>query len=672
MGNPISGKKKLEEERNDLLEYVSDSDKMFVDSEESATSGSKRSDTVKHQKHYWEMMDGKTEDEQESTGNRVSCTRPLTLDKLGHDCLETQSKGDSDCLETQSKGDSDMTPSDQRSHEENISSFKESDYWSEDSSGSGSSKEKETSFESETDGLPHNTGLFTLFAPLSIEYDFNRSSTAQWVDQANMSLEVQMLYEIPEKNSEQVLKADKQRLSCLRQSSLVQIQLKELVVPLTENNISTSVLDKNTEVSQERTSRDTDCSIPTVSKFTSSRSNNSIDHPICNDIGLGHDSAEKAFSVHHQTQKHRDIRDMDLDSNTSSEEALNDNRKIQIELISSDTGLESDTNTENTLSHTSKTRLVSSDTGLKSDISVENGLNHSRQTWKHRVSSDMVLESDISEEKDLSHNSQALKYQVSSDTGLESDVNGKQGLSHSRQTWKHLISSDTDLEIDISAEKVLRHSRQSQKHQVSSDSHQTGKHLDTCHSMEVLPALSVKLGVEENQAKINAAMKEPDYCVFDMVWQEWPGCVLSSSSDDGHGYHQSDKDTTGTSSGNPTDTFKERLQQMASNSIFNMADCGSDVIESSLSHPVLQIATMPLSTLPPGGADVNTVPTGDTSATIPPNSSDMTTQRLPPGGSATAGPNIQVCMEVCESQSQTDMQDLIDSLFTMDDFSFMD
>lgn len=136
---------------------------------------------------------------------------------------------------------SDITPSDQRSHNENGSSLKESDgdAMSKKSDSSSSDKQLVSSeSDSETKCLSSGEYFDKLFTSLDICFPHSHKNMVPWLAGVNFDDEIKMKYHLATDDQETVLERDRQQLAMLEESELVSDQLSALMEDCQDTNLN--------------------------------------------------------------------------------------------------------------------------------------------------------------------------------------------------------------------------------------------------------------------------------------------------------------------------------------------------------------------------------------------------------------------------------------------------
>ncbi|KAL4221654.1 circadian regulation of translation [Mactra antiquata] len=180
--------------------------------------------------------------------NSLNETEPMeTLVKSKTEsCSSKSDSGDGDvrCYNSSdsihSSNNSDLTPSDQRSNNENGSSLKESDGDAMSKKSDSSSSDKHllsSESESETKNRTSEDLFSKLFTSLDICFPHIHRDCPPWLLDVEFNDDVKLKYHLEKKETESVLLSDKSQLDDLEEPDLVKAQLNALMEELGDSNL---------------------------------------------------------------------------------------------------------------------------------------------------------------------------------------------------------------------------------------------------------------------------------------------------------------------------------------------------------------------------------------------------------------------------------------------------
>lgn len=190
----------------------------------------------------------KMEVDSDPGGNSLAETEPLeTLVKSKTEsCSSKSESGDGDirCYMSSdsinSSNNSDLTPSDQRSNNENGSSLKESDGDAMSKKSDSSSSDKQllsSESESETKNKTSEDLFSKLFVNMDICFPHLHRDCAPWLLDVEFNDDIKMKYHLETKDAETVLLSDQSQLEDLDEPDLVKAQLNALIEELGDSNL---------------------------------------------------------------------------------------------------------------------------------------------------------------------------------------------------------------------------------------------------------------------------------------------------------------------------------------------------------------------------------------------------------------------------------------------------
>lgn len=147
---------------------------------------------------------------------------------------------------------SDITPSDQRSNNENGSSLKESDGEAMSKKSDSSSSDKQlASSESDSESKCKISGEFfdKLFTSLHVCFPHSHKNTVPWLADVNFDEDIKMKYHMVTDDRESVLERDRQHLAMLEEPELVSDQLTALMEDFQDSNMDISSMMMSSEPS---------------------------------------------------------------------------------------------------------------------------------------------------------------------------------------------------------------------------------------------------------------------------------------------------------------------------------------------------------------------------------------------------------------------------------------
>lgn len=214
-----------------------------------------------------------TEDNYKMEVDSVQEVDPVVSVAIDPDSITKPAKAESCCSSNKSQGgesdircdsdsinslnNSDMTPSDQRSNNENGSSLKESDgdAMSKKSDSSSSDKHLASSeSDSESKGkIIYGDFFDKLFTSLHMCFPHSHKNMVPWLADVNFDEEIKMKYHLVTDDQDSVLERDRQQLAMLDEPELVGDQLSALMEDFQDSNMDISSVMLSSEPSSLET-----------------------------------------------------------------------------------------------------------------------------------------------------------------------------------------------------------------------------------------------------------------------------------------------------------------------------------------------------------------------------------------------------------------------------------
>lgn len=133
-----------------------------------------------------------------------------------------------------SSNGSEMTPSDQRSNNENGSSMKESDGDAMSKKSDCSSDKQQSNSESESE-MTFDKSLDKLFTTLNLCFPHLHKETSPWLAETELSKKVELQYSLKKKDLNKTLHEDMSQMADFMQPDLIQAQLRALLEDINDN-----------------------------------------------------------------------------------------------------------------------------------------------------------------------------------------------------------------------------------------------------------------------------------------------------------------------------------------------------------------------------------------------------------------------------------------------------
>ena len=147
-----------------------------------------------------------------------------------------------------SSNGSEMTPSDQRSNNENGSSIKESDGDAMSKKSDSSSDKQQSNSESESE-TKYDKSLDKLFVTLNLCFPHLHKKRSPWLAETELNEKVELQYSIKTKDLTKTLHEDMSQMADFMQPDLIQAQLRALLEDISDNGAATNTNGEREEAS---------------------------------------------------------------------------------------------------------------------------------------------------------------------------------------------------------------------------------------------------------------------------------------------------------------------------------------------------------------------------------------------------------------------------------------